>query len=311
MNRLADMIESAIKSAGEKNIRHLLDSPAWQEVMLRYDTIYLELLIQGHNHIADSLEASFRQLEEAMVELAQQSDPPKLDDIYLFWDMRLCAKLRAMAQLREQIARNSPIQPKDVTKASGSSGGKPATPPKRPWTAPELETAIREYVAQRSKRYQEFISILDNPDEPARRKRIVKGEAQKMFGRNAVATALGVKSPRMVSESSAWLNIASALGFALKRNRGGQTPSRPQKIGLDIGVERASMAADAAADHAPADAQLLLRDRAETLRRIRQFGESGLADAAPMAASLLEKYNDGGMTDDQVRQTIEKLQEPV
>jgi len=195
MDRLADMIESAIKSAGEKSIRNLLDSPTWQEVLLRYDAIHLELLIQGHKDIAEPLDACFRQLEQGMVDLAQHPDPPKLSDVYLFWDMRLCAKLRAMAGLREQIARNSPIQPKDTSKAK-QSGSKAGKPPKRPWTAPELDVAIRDYVAKRSKRYQEFISILDDPVEPPERKKIVQGQARKMFGRNAVATALGVKSPR-------------------------------------------------------------------------------------------------------------------
>jgi len=311
MDKLADMIESAIKSAGEKNIRQLLDSPTWQEVLLRYDAIHLELLIQGHKDIAEPLDACFTQLERGMVELAQQGDPPKLNDAFLFWDMRLCSKLRAMAQVRERIAENSPVQPKDIGDVEPKGGNKPDVPAKRPWTAPELNEAIREYVAKRSKRYQEFLSILDDPGESPRRKSIIHREARKMFGRNVVARELGVRSPRMVSQSSAWTAVASALGFQLKRNQIGKSAGRPQKIGLDIGVERASMAADAGADHAPADAQLLLREQAETLRRIHEFGESGLLDAAPMAASLLKKYNDGEMTDGKVRQTIETLQAPV
>ncbi|MBC8255048.1 MAG: hypothetical protein H8E35_13625 [Ardenticatenia bacterium] len=311
MDRLADMIESTIKSAGERNIRRLLDSPAWQEVMLRYDAIHLELLIQGHKGIADPLDDCFRQLEKGMVELARQQNPPKLNDVYLFWDMRLCAKLRAMAQVREQITENSPIQPKDIGDAEPNGGSKADVPAKRPWTAPELDEAIREYVAKRSKRYQDFISILDDPSESPRRKNLIQREARKMFGRNVVATALGVKSPRMVSQSSAWLAVASTLGFPLKRNQIGKPASRRQKVGIDIAVEKASMAADGGADHAPADAQLLLREQAETLRRIHQFGESGLPDAAPMAASLLQKYKVDEITDDQVRQTIETLQSPV
>lgn len=308
MDRLADMIESTIKSAGERNIRGLLDSPAWQEVMLRYDAIHLELLIQGHKDIAEPLDECFKQLETGMVALAQQDKPPMLRDVYLFWDMRLCAKLRAMAQVREQIAKNSPIQPGGNGDLKLKGNDRPYAPAKRAWTAPELNEAIREYVAQRSKRYQDFLAILDNPKESPRRKTLIQNEAQKMFGRNVVAKALGVKSARMVSQSSAWVAVASALGFPLKRDQIGQPSGRLQKIGIDIAVEKASMAADADADHAPADTQLLLREQAETLRQIHHFGESGLSDAATMAASLLEKYNGGEMTDEQVRRTIEMLQ---
>jgi hypothetical protein len=184
-------------------------------------------------------------------------------------------------------------------------------PPKRSWTQPDLDSAIREYKANRSASFQQFVSLLDNPDTPASRKRTLRKQAGAMFGRNVIAKALGVKSAKMVSQSQPWIVLAEVLG--LPRRAGKMAgPGRPKtRLGEEIAAEQASMSAADTAEHAAADAGILRGEREETLRQIRKLAESELPEAKPQAKALFDRYEAGEMTDDQVRGAIETLKTPV
>jgi hypothetical protein len=305
MDKLADRIESALKRYGSKNIRTMLDSEDWRDIQARYNEVRTELLVQGQVELLHRVEAGHDKLQDKLAELACLDDPPNLKDVYLFWDLPFCATLRAMASIREQLQANSRVQAsKNLPKPKAS-----ADPPKRSWTQPDLDEAIREHKAKRAPSFQQFVSILDDPKTPAGKKKAIRRQAAKMFGRNVIAKNLGVKSAKMVSRSAPWIAIAEALG--LERRSGKAGPVKPAKVGHDIAIEQASLAASDTDENAAADAAVLRAEREETLRRIRQLAESNLPKAKKSAKALYDEYQAGEKTDDQVRQTIDTLQSPV
>jgi hypothetical protein len=305
MDKLAGMIESALKRYGSKNIRTMLDSEDWRDIQARYNEVRTELLVQGQVELLHRIEAGHDKLQDKLAELACQDDPPNLKDVYVFWDLPFCATLRAMASIRQQLQANSRVQAsKNLPKPKAQ-----ADPPKRSWTQPDLDEAIREYKAKRAPSFQQYVSLLDDPKTPASKKKAIRSQASKMFGRNVIAKKLGVKSAKMVSQSAPWVAIAEALG--LERRAGKAGTSRPVKIGHDIAVEKASVAASDTDEYAAAEAAILRAEREETLRRIRQLAESNLPKAKESAKALFDEYQAGEKTDDQVRQTIETLQTPV
>lgn len=305
MDKLADMVESALKRYGSKNIRTMLDSEHWRDIQARYNEVRTELLVQGQVELLHRIEAGHDKLQDKLAELACQDDPPNLKDVYLFWDLPFCATLRAMASIRQQLQANSRVQAsKNLPKPKAH-----ADPPKRSWTQPDLDEAIREYKAKRAPSFQQYVSLLDDPKTRASKKKAIRSQAAKMFGRNVIARDLGVKSAKMVSQSAPWVAIAEALG--LPRRTGKTKTNQPVRIGHDIAVEQASVAASDTDEYAAADAAILRAEREETLRRIRQLAESDLPGTKQSAKALFDEYQAGEKTDDQVRQTIETLQTPV
>lgn len=305
MDKLADMIESALNGYGSKNVREMLESDQWREIQARYNEVRTELLVQGQIELLHRIESGHDRLQDKLAEVACQRDPPKLKDVYLFWDLPFCATLRAMASIHQQLQANSRVQAsKALPRPKPSS-----VPPKRSWVQPDLDEAIREYQAKRSDSYQQFISLLGNPNTPAGRKRAVRQAAKRMFGRNVVAKALGVKSAKMVSQSEPWVAMASALGLPRRSDNATGAGKRPKRIGEEIAIEQASMAAAATEEHAAADAAILVAEREETLRQIRTLAESELPKAKSDAKAILDRYQAGEMTDDQARQTVSLLME--
>ena len=234
MDKLADRIESALKRYGSKNIRTMLDSEDWRDVQVRYNEVRTELLVQGQVELLHRIEAGHDKLQDKLAELACQDDPPNLKDVYLFWDLPFCATLRAMASIRQQLQANSRVQAsRNLPKPKAS-----ADPPKRSWTQGDLDEAIREHKAKRAPSFQQYVSLLDDPKTPASKKKAIRSQAAKMFGRNVIARDMGVKSAKMVSQSKPWIAIAEALG--LPRRTGKTKTNRPARIGHDIAVEQAS-----------------------------------------------------------------------
>jgi hypothetical protein len=230
MDKLADMVESALKRYGSKNIRTMLDSEDWRDIQARYNEARTELLVQGQAELLHRVEAGHDKLQDKLAELACQDDPPNLKDVYLFWDLPFCATLRAMASIRQQLQANSRVQAsKDLPKPKAS-----AEPVKRSWTQADLDEAIREYKANRSASFQQFVSLLDNPKTPASKKKSIRLQAAAMFGRNVIAKALGVKAAKMVSQSGPWVAMAQVLGLPRRAGKA-QQADRPTRIGQDIG----------------------------------------------------------------------------
>ena len=107
---------------------------------------------------------------------------------------------------------------------------------------------------------------------------------------------LGVKSPSMVSKSLAWLAIAKELGIPLARERapGTARTRKAGKVGVEIGVEQASVAA---ADEADPHVLMMREEREKTLRGIRRLPKD-------KAEPILQKYEAGEITDTQARKSV-------
>lgn len=175
----------------------------------------------------------------------------------------------------------------------------------RPWTQEDLDTAILQYKAGRAASYADLREGLKK-NSPAARK-----AAREVYGRNAIARALGVKSPSMVSKSPAWLAIAQELGLELRRGRapGTRHTAKRGRIGHEIALERKSATPAPGADNAPADEALESAERQETIRQINRMARSGRtakekADNQRAADELLRKLQCEECTDEQARRVV-------
>ena len=173
---------------------------------------------------------------------------------------------------------------------------------KRKWVQGDVDKAIRQYKAAggRAAQYAELKRAIAKGGKGA------KKAVQELFGRNVIAKHLDC-SRWAVSNSEVWLAIAEELKIPLYRNRatGTSRTRKPGRVGQDMGVEEAS--ARQRKTLTPIE-ELKQRDREETLRRIRHLAEAG----KKKEAEALEKdYEDGKMTDEQVRETAQTLLKPV
>jgi rRNA-processing protein FCF1 len=152
---------------------------------------------------------------------------------------------------------------------------------KRSWTQPTLDRAIREYFAARGSAFARLKRhIAQNKDGAIR-------QAQDHFSRNEIVRALGVKSPDMVTKSSAWQELADELGLPRGRLSAGK------KIGLDVVLEVEAKNQDVAKAEE--------EEEMELLRLIRR-------KLAPDAVEeTLRQLMQGKMTRDQVQEMLELL----
>lgn len=103
--------------------------------------------------------------------------------------------------LRQQSQPAGTSTPPPALSAPSSGSGSPP----RSWTQPDLDAAIYKYVAERGASYKSLREAVESNQKGA------VESARKLFGRNVVAAALGVKSRAMVTKSPAWRDVASAL----------------------------------------------------------------------------------------------------
>ena len=165
-------------------------------------------------------------------------------------------------------------------------GGKKSPEPagKRSWTQPELDEAIEKYKVGRSANFSELV------ERVAKGSRGAKKAAQEMFGRNAVARALGARSPTMVGKSPVWREIRDALGL-------GRT-SRGAKIGHDVAVESQSVARG--------DVTVEEASRRETLSRIEtELSAATTPGEKDSLSAIRDRLESGTMSDDEARKTLE------
>ncbi|MCL2649067.1 MAG: hypothetical protein FWD61_19055 [Phycisphaerales bacterium] len=175
------------------------------------------------------------------------------------------------------------------------------------WTQTDLDNAIRQYKAERAGAYADLCEAVRKGSAAAKKR------AKEVYGRNAIARALGVKSKAMVSKSQAWLAIAGELNFPLNRSRrtqGTRHTQRTGKIGHDIAVEEKSATPEAGADNAPAEQRLEAVERQETIRRINKLARSGKtakkrAENEEAADDITQKLQCGEYTDDQARELVD------
>jgi hypothetical protein len=202
----------------------------------------------------------------------------------------LCAKRQATGGGETHVGGKPPMV--EVLESAGGDRkrertGSP-TARLRSWTQSDLDDAIRKYKAERASIYADLV-------EGVRKKRpgAIKS-ARKVFGRNAIARALGVKARAMVTYSEEWQSIAHELRLApAKANR--KPPTASDRIGLDIAVEQQA--------EAEGDQTSLEVIHKETIRLARQW----LPEEA--ANSLVDSLERGEITDDQARETIELYSE--
>jgi hypothetical protein len=301
MRSLPELVATALERYEEGQVLDLARSEEWLEVRDRYAWLSSRLIVNGHEAVARRVDREYQLLRDALRRAITSSERAKVKDDYPLWEAATEFQLtvKHLEHLGGRIEELSDVKASEALPP-------PASVRRRSWTQAELDEAIADYRARRGARYSEMLSLLDNPGTPERRKRAVRREAQHLFGRNAVARALGVKSARMVSQSPAWVHIADALGLPRRRrDRAGRRPSGGRRVGLDMAVEEASTAAPETSEYAPAEMAITRGEREKTLARIRKLAESGRDEAVPQAKALYEKYEAGELTDEQVRQTVD------
>src|SRR5262249_28730471 len=127
-------------------------------------------------------------------------------------------------------------------------------PELRSWTQPDLDDAIRSYKAARAVIYYELVQAIGH------RGRGAKQTAQRQFGRNAIARALGVRSRAMVTKSPVWQEMARELRLSHKHE-----DRRPAGRLRRVGFERAQEdQAEEVGDTVQEEV-----DRRETVRLVR------------------------------------------
>lgn len=151
--------------------------------------------------------------------------------------------------------------------------------PNRSWTRSDLDNAIHEYKAKRASIYHNLVQAVKRGGEGA------KNDARRLFGRNAVARALGVKAKAMVTYSPAWQQIANELG--LRGSQKGKL-ARAQRVGLSIAIEQAAMASE--------EDEVVRRETVELIKK----------SMPPEAAEpTIEKLYRREITDDEAREIID------
>lgn len=159
-----------------------------------------------------------------------------------------------------------------------SAGG---DPPKRSWVQNDLDEAIRRYKAERASTYRDLVQAVQSGKPGA------KKAATRLFGRNSITKALGVKSVAMVSYSQPWRDIAEELCLAPVK---GGTLRKSGKIGLDIAVEAKAQAEEK-------DVSDLVVSR-ETLSLLKKHLPAEAADA------LANRLHTGDTTDEEAREMV-------
>lgn len=208
----------------------------------------------------------------------------------------------ALEKVLERVfakARPPAAEPRE-TNPSGRNDGK-TTEGYRSWRQDALDGEIARYREKHAAAYRDLLKAVKQGRPGAWE------EAQRLFGRNAIAGALKVKAPAMVSKSREWIEMKEDFGFEPQQGKTGT--AKPSKIGHDIAVERKSAAPEPGAENAPAEAPIERAERQETLRRIDLLAESGRtteekATRQKTAEDLRRMLESGECTDDRARKIV-------
>ncbi len=355
MLELASKVEQTLQTYESSHARDLLTSATWNQVRNGIKKLTVELEVKGKHLSATRVDREYTQLADALRQAVTQENPPKIKDDFVLWDISqefLCT-LRGLSHFQTEInghhpatdlkftdsVQNSmqidttpiaeaistsieklgqvfqPSAPISKPKQKSTSPSKSNAVDKRSWTSGELNEAIREYRAQRASIIQQFTSVLENPNATPSQKNRIRQNARKLFGRNAIARALGVKSPRMVGESSAWKALAGILELPRKKDdptrRRSQQADHTNTPDIPATPRSAQKPYEADDSSIPADVLDMQQERKQTLKSIRKLATSGGDGTREHAESLLDAYDRGEMTDEQVRQTVDMLLEGI
>ncbi|MCC5831106.1 MAG: hypothetical protein JJU36_16820 [Phycisphaeraceae bacterium] len=301
MPDLATMVQAALDAHAAGQAADLARSEQWLQVRQRYSELSVNLIVNGHESLARRIDREYQALREAMRVAVESQSGRSVADDYALWEAvtEFQFTVGHLERRHQQIESTSRVMAAEQLPKPANADD----PPKRSWTQSDLDDAIREYKAKRASFYQRLLSVLGDPKSSLSSKRSARKQAKHLFGRNVIARALGVKSAKMVSQSQPWVAMAKELGLERKTGKQAGT-GRPIRIGQDIAIEQASMNAADTDDHAAADAAILREERDQTLRQIRKLAESELPKAKESAKALLDSFNEGEMTDEQVRQNV-------
>lgn len=159
----------------------------------------------------------------------------------------------------------------------------------RSWTQSDLNAAIRKFKADRVSTYADLAKGVQE------RRPGAKVSAQKIFGRNAIARALGVKSWAMVTKSEPWQEIAEELRLGKPRQT---RPSlnRAERVDLEIASEQQAVQVADSVQLTGAD----LAVRRETISLLNG------ALSAEAAEDAIRSLTDGEIDDDQAREIVKE-----
>lgn len=191
--------------------------------------------------------------------------------------------LRCLRQQHYPSTPPAPTTPVNQTTGTPIFSSSGDTPPLRSWVQSELDAAIYKYKADRATIYNSLRQAID-----ADLKGAVES-ARQTFGRNAVATALGVKARAMVSKSPAWREIADALrlnGDGLRRL------NHANKTGFSIAESRKVGSTDPTADEV---------ERRDAIRFVRRKLKGERADA------IVSALESGDISPDGVEEMVEMI----
>jgi len=210
--------------------------------------------------------------------------PDKLEHIEQI-EAALGAILRHIRQGRSQGSEASttpntahgPLAPNPKPATKRPSGD----PEKRSWLQHDLDDAIRKYKAKHASTYHDLVKGVR-----AGRK-VAIDAARDIFGRNAIARALGVKAQAMVSKSPPWREIAEELKLTSGE---GRSLGGARRMGLDIAIE--SKAEEEGVT--PLDELV----KKETLALVKK------SMPPEVAANLIERLEAGTIDDEEVREMV-------
>jgi hypothetical protein len=181
-------------------------------------------------------------------------------------------------------AQGTPTPPANT--APGRAPGPKCTAHLRSWTQDELEDAIRQYKARHAAQYRDVAEGVRQGLPGAEK------AARELFGRNAIARALGVKARAMVTKSTAWQEIAADLQLS-RKVKAQPRLTRGKRIGLTIAVE------EVAPQYTGKTNGLDRAVHNETISLLRQVMSEKEAE------KTIDKLERGLMTDDEARELVD------
>ena len=175
------------------------------------------------------------------------------------------------------------MPPSSEAKKPPAKKGKCA--PKRSWIQVDLNAAILKYKAERASQYNDLRDAIKDGKKGAMK------AARRIFGRNAIARALGVKASAMVSKSPEWKEIAKDL----KLDRKSSPAKMRKRIGFDIAEsEQSEAGGDTTID------TVIQNETIDLIKKTYNAPQDKL-----VADDLIAKLEADKISDDDVRKFIE------
>jgi hypothetical protein len=200
-----------------------------------------------------------------------------------------------LRHIREEEGRGDAVALSEPSAAENPRTNEPTSrqsskePPKQTWSKVDLNNAIRKYKAYRANEYPELVKGVRQGLPGA-----IKA-ARKIYGRNVIVRALGVKSSSMVSNSPAWREIADDLNLVPSSGDSRKSLGSMTRHNLDLVVDNHGEGTrDAVLD--------IVVDR-ETYALVRR------SMPEPQASQVIERLHAGTLSDEDARVMVDMYEE--